>query len=278
MKRLVGTTIRGLRTPIINEGDDLLEILPNILANAAKAEGFTPRNRDVLCITESVFARAQGNYAHVNDIADSVRQHFPQKPLKIAIVHPILSRNRFALLLRGIAIAADKLIIELSYPTDEVGNQLIDNAELWTANINPYADVFDEESFNQKFTKYYHEFTGNNYIDLYREICEKEGCEVQFVFANDPRAIAGMAENVIVCDIHSRHKTRQLLKDAGAKNVIGLDHILNQPSQDHGYNLEYGLLGSNKATANKVKLFPRDSQPFVEALQLRLKERFGKNI
>ncbi len=278
MKRLVGTTIRGLRTPIINEGDDLLEILPNILANAAKAEGFTPRNRDVLCITESVFARAQGNYAHVDDIADSIRQHFPQKPLEIAIVHPILSRNRFALLLRGIAIAADKLIIELSYPTDEVGNQLIDKAELWTANINPYADVFDEESFNQKFTKYYHEFTGINYIDLYREICEKEGCEVQFVFANDPRAIAGMADNIIVCDIHSRHKTRQLLKDAGAKNVIGLDHILNQPSQDHGYNLEYGLLGSNKATADKVKLFPRDSQPFVEALQLRLKERFGKNI
>jgi F420-0:gamma-glutamyl ligase len=278
MKRLVGTTIRGIRTPIINEGDDLLEMLPELLANAAQAEGFTPRNRDVLCITESVFARAQGNYAHVNDIANSLRQHFPQEPSTIAIVHPILSRNRFALLLRGIAIAAKKLIIELSYPTDEVGNQIIDKTELWNANVNPYTDVFDEERFSQIFTKYYHEFTGINYVDLYRDICEKEDCEVQFVFANNPRAIIGMAENIIVCDIHTRHKTLQMLQEAGAKNVIGLDQILNEPGQSHGYNREYGLLGSNKATEDKVKLFPRDSQPFVEALQLKLKERFGKDI
>ena len=278
MKRLVGATIRGIRTPIINEGDDLLEMLPELLANAAQAEGFTPRNRDVLCITESVFARAQGNYAYVNDIANSLRQHFPQEPLTIAIVHPILSRNRFALLLRGIAIAAKKLIIELSYPTDEVGNQIIDKTELWNANVNPYTDVFDEERFSQIFTKYYHEFTGINYVDLYRDICEKEDCEVQFVFANNPRAIIGMAENIIVCDIHTRHKTRQMLQEAGTKNVIGLDQILNEPGQSHGYNREYGLLGSNKATEDKVKLFPRDSQPFVEALQLKLKERFGKDI
>ncbi len=278
MKRLVGTTIRGIRTPIINEGDDLLEMLPELLANAAQVEGFTPRNRDVLCITESVFARAQGNYAHVNDIADSVRQYFPQEPLKIALVHPILSRNRFSLLLRGIAIAAKKLIIELSYPTDEVGNQIIDKTELWNANVNPYTDVFDKERFSQIFTKYYHEFTGINYVDLYRDICEKEDCEVQFVFANNPRAIIGMAENIIVCDIHTRHKTRQMLQEAGTKNVIGLDQILNEPGQSHGYNREYGLLGSNKATEDKVKLFPRDSQPFVEALQLKLKERFGKDI
>lgn len=278
MKRLVGTTIRGLRTPIINEGDNLVEMLPNLLANAAKSEGFSLRDRDVLCITESVLARSQGNYATVYDIADSVHQNFPESPLKVAVVHPILSRNRFALLLRGIAIAADELIIELSYPTDEVGNQLIDKAELWNANINPYADVFDEEGFNQVFSKYYHEFTGINYIDLYREICEKENCKPTFVFANDPRAIAHMADYIIVCDVHSREKSRQLLKDAGAKNVIGLDHLLNLPNEKHGYNKEYGLLGSNKATEDKVKLFPRDSQPFVDAVKARLKDTFGKNI
>ena len=278
MRRLVGTTIRGLRTPIINEGDNLVEMLPDLLANAAKSEGFSLRDRDVLCITESVLARSQGNYATVYDIADSVHQNFPESPLKVAVVHPILSRNRFALLLRGIAIAADEMIIELSYPTDEVGNQLIDKAELWNANINPYADVFDEEGFNQVFSKYYHEFTGINYIDLYREICEKENCKPTFVFANDPRAIAHMADNIIVCDVHSREKTRQLLKEAGAKNVIGLDHLLNQPNEKHGYNREYGLLGSNKATEDKVKLFPRDSQPFVDAVKARLKQAFGKNI
>lgn len=278
MKRLVGTTIRGLRTPIINEGDNLVEMLPQLLGNAAKSEGFTVRDRDVLCITESVLARSQGNYATVNDIADSVKANFPENPLKVAVVHPILSRNRFALLLRGIAIAADEIIIELSYPTDEVGNQLIDKAEMWNANINPYADVFDEVGFNKIFSKYYHEFTGINYIDLYRDICEKENCKATFVFANDPRAIAHMAENIIVCDVHSREKSRQLLKDAGAKNVIGLDHLLNQPSEEHGYNREYGLLGSNKATEDKVKLFPRDSQPFVDAVKARLKEHFNKNI
>lgn len=278
MKRLVGTTIRGLRTPIINEGDNLVEMLPQLLGNAAKSEGFTVRDRDVLCITESVLARSQGNYATVNDIADSVKANFPENPLKVAVVHPILSRNRFALLLRGIAIAADEIIIELSYPTDEVGNQLIDKAEMWNANINPYADVFDEVGFNKIFSKYYHEFTGINYIDLYRDICEKENCKATFVFANDPRAIAHMAENIIVCDVHSREKSRQLLKDAGAKNVIGLDHLLNQPSEKHGYNREYGLLGSNKATEDKVKLFPRDSQPFVDAVKARLKEHFNKNI
>ena len=278
MKRLVGTTIRGLRTPIINEGDDLIEMLPHLLANAAQAEGFTVRDRDVLCITESVLARSQGNYAHVNDITDSVKSHFPETPRKVAVVHPILSRNRFALLLRGIAIAADEIIIELSYPTDEVGNQLIDKAEVWNANINPYADVFDEERFNQIFSKYYHEFTGINYIDLYRSICEKEGCKVQFVFANDPRAVAGMAENIIVCDVHSRDKSRQLLIEAGGKKVIGLEDILSEPNQQHGYNQAYGLLGSNKATEDKVKLFPRDSQPFVETLQEKLKEKFGKTV
>lgn len=278
MKRLVGTIIRGLRTPIINEGDNLIEMLPTLLANAAKAEGFTLRDRDVLCITESVLARSQGNYATINDIADFVRERFPESPLKVAIVHPILSRNRFALLLRGIAIAADEMIIELSYPTDEVGNQLIDKTELWSAKVNPYADVFDEASFNQIFSKYYHEFTGINYIDLYREICERENCKVNFVFANDPRAIAHLADNIIVCDVHSREKSRQLLKDAGAKNVIGLDHILNQPTEKHGYNCEYGLLGSNKATEDKVKLFPRDSQVFVDAVKARLQETFNKNI
>ncbi len=278
MKRLVGTTIRGLRTPIINEGDNLVEMLPQLLGNAAKSEGFTVRDRDVLCITESVLARSQGNYATVNDIADSVKANFPENPLKVAVVHPILSRNRFALLLRGIAIAGDEIIIELSYPTDEVGNQLIDKAEMWNANINPYADVFDEVGFNKIFSKYYHEFTGINYIDLYRDICEKENCKATFVFANDPRAIAHMADNIIVCDVHSREKSRQLLKDAGAKNVIGLDHLLNQQTEKHGYNREYGLLGSNKATEDKVKLFPRDSQPFVDAVKARLKEHFDKNI
>lgn len=278
MKRLVGTTIRGLRTPIINEGDHLLEMLPRLLEKAAESEGFKVRDRDVLCITESVLARSQGNYAHVNDIAASLSKRFPQKPLKLAVIHPILSRNRFAMLLRGIAIAADEIVIQLSYPTDEVGNQLIDKEELWSANVNPYTDVFDEAQFHKIFTRYYHEFTGINYIDLYRDICEKESCKVSFVFANDPRAIAKLVDYAIVCDVHTREKTTQILKEAGIAHVIGLTDILNQANSTHGYNKEYGLLGSNKATEDKIKLFPRDSQVFVEQLQHKLKEHFGKNI
>ncbi|MDO5733761.1 MAG: coenzyme F420-0:L-glutamate ligase [Eubacteriales bacterium] len=277
MKRLVGTTVRGLRAPIFDEGDQLLDVLPELLEKAAKAENFSPRDRDVLCITESVLARCQGNYATIDDIAKDLANYFAADD-KIGLIHPILSRNRFSVMLRGIARAVDELVIQLSYPSDEVGNQLIDKQELLDSKVNPYTDAFNEAEFNQHFTKFKHLFTGINYVDLYREICEAENCKVTFLFANDPRAILKETKKVITCDIHTRENSKKLLREAGVEKLIGLDNILATPSTEHGFNEEYGLLGSNKATDERIKLFPREAQEFVDALAERLEAKFGKKI
>lgn len=277
MKRMVGTTVRGLRAPIFHEGDDLVKILPDLLADAAEAENFALRDHDVLCITESVLARCQGNYAHINDIAADLRKKFGEN-LKLGLVHPILSRNRFSVLLKGIARAADEVTILLSYPADEVGNHLIDPLDLINSGVNPYADTLDEEQFKATFKEYRHPFTGVNYIDLYREICEAENCKCDFLFANDPTAILDKREEVLCCDIHTRDYSKKRIAEAGAEQVLGLQDILNDPTGDHGYTPKYGLLGSNKATDDKVKLFPRDAQEFVDKLHDVLVDRFGKQI
>ncbi len=278
MKRYIGTTVRGLRGPIFKQGDDLLTILPELLSEAFAAEGFKPGRKDVLCITESVLARCQGNYASIDDIAEDVRALFPDQPRVLGLTLPILSRNRFSVLLRGIARACDRLIIQLSYPADEVGNQLMDYRELLNSEINPYRDVFTEAEFYQQFSRFKHLFTDIDYVQLYREIAESENCQCNFIFANDPRAVLASADQVICCDIHSRENSKRILREAGARRVIGLDEILAQPSSTHGYNEDYGILGSNKATESRIKLFPRDAQKFVDDLAERLAQRFGQSI
>lgn len=278
MKRYIGTTVRGIRGPIFKEGDNLIEILPDLIEQAAAAEGFKPRQKDVLCITESVLARCQGNYASVDDLARDVKRHFDSDKLVIGLTLPILSRNRFSVILRGIARAADKIIIQLSYPADEVGNQLLDYTELLESKVNPYTDVFEEADFYEKFTRFKHLFTHIDYVELYRSIANSENCECEFVFANDPRAILNYSEDVICCDIHSRENSKKLLREAGVKNCIGLDELLSTPNQEHGFNPEYGVLGSNKATEEKIKLFPRDAQDFVDKLAVKLEEKLGQTI
>ena len=276
MSRMFGTVSMGLRAPIIREGDDLVAIVTESILEAAKEDGLTPRDRDVVAMTEAIVARAQGNYASVDDIAQDVRTKFGGET--VGVIFPILSRNRFAICLRGIAKGCKKVVLMLSYPSDEVGNHLIDWDLMDKHNVDPYRDVLSEARYRELFGYIKHPFTGVDYVEYYSELIRQCGAEVEIVFANDPRAILSYTKNVLNCDIHTRQRTKRLLKAAGAERVYGLDEIMTAPVNGSGYNARYGLLGSNKSTEDKVKLFPRDCQDLVEDIQARLLEVTGKHI
>ena len=276
MNRMVGTVSRGIRAPIIREGDDLRQIVPDCLLEAARQEGFAFHDRDVVAMTEAIVARAQGNYATVEDIASDVRQKLGGGT--VGVIFPILSRNRFAICLRGIAKGAKKVVLMLSYPSDEVGNHLIDWDSLDEKGVDPYRDVLSLEQYRALFGYRKHRFTGVDYVDYYAQLIRESGAEVEVVFANDPRRILDYTKNVIHCDIHTRKRTGRLLRAAGGERIFGLDEIMTAPVNGSGYNERYGLLGSNKATEDKVKLFPRDCQSLVEDIQAELLEQTGKHI
>ncbi|MBQ6000167.1 MAG: coenzyme F420-0:L-glutamate ligase [Clostridia bacterium] len=276
MKRAVGTVIRGVRAPIIREGDDLAAIVTQSVLECAAAEKAEFRDRDVISITEAIVARSQGNYATTDDIAADIKAKFGDKT--IGLVFPILSRNRFAICLRGIARGAKKIVMQLSYPSDEVGNHLIDPDRLDEAGVNPWSDVLSEARYRELFGETVHLFTGVDYVSYYRSLIEEEGCELEIVFANDPREILKHTDSVLTCDIHTRARTKRRLREAGAALVLGLDDILTAPVNGSGCNETYGLLGSNKATEEKIKLFPRNGQAFVEDVAKRLYEATGKKI
>jgi F420-0:gamma-glutamyl ligase len=273
---MVGTVSRGIRAPIIREGDDLRQIVPDCLLEAARQEGFAFHDRDVVAMTEAIVARAQGNYATVEDIAADVRQKLGGET--VGVIFPILSRNRFAICLRGIAKGAKKVVLMLSYPSDEVGNHLIDWDSLDEKGVDPYRDVLSLEQYRALFGYRKHRFTGVDYVDYYAQLIRESGAEVEVVFANDPRSILDYTKNVIHCDIHTRKRTGRLLRAAGGERIFGLDEIMTAPVNGSGYNERYGLLGSNKATEDKVKLFPRDCQSLVEDIQAELLEQTGKRI
>lgn len=276
MERMVGTTARGIRTPIIRQGDDIVQIVVDSMLAAQQSAGFRLADRDVIGITEAVVARAQGNYASVDQIATDVRARFPGDTL--GVIFPILSRNRFAICLKGIARGAQRIVLMLSYPADEVGNHLVDLDQLDAQGIDPWKDVLTEDQFRALFSDCRHTFTGVDYLAYYRELIEAEGCQAEILLANDCRAILSRTDQVLCCDIHTRARTKRLLKAAGASRVCGLDDILSAAVDGSGYNPEYGLLGSNKATENTVKLFPREAQPIVEAIQETLRQRTGKTV
>ena len=276
MSRMVGTVSRGLRAPIIRRGDDLVDIVTNSILEASADDGFTVRNRDIVAMTEAIVARAQGNYASVDDIAEDVRAKFGGDT--VGVIFPILSRNRFAICLRGIAKGCRKVVLMLSYPSDEVGNHLISLDMLDEKGVNPYTDVLDLKTYRELFGYEKHPFTGVDYVEYYEGLIKECGAEVEIIFANDPRAILKYTKNVLNCDIHSRFRTKRLLKAAGVEINYGLDEILNAPVNGSGYNEEYGLLGSNKATEDQVKLFPRDCQALVDAIQASVLEKTGKLI
>ena len=276
MERLVGTVSRGVRAPIIRENDDICKIVVESVINASISEGFSLRDKDVIGITEAVVARAQGNYATVDDVATDIKEKFPDGTF--GVVFPILSRNRFSICLKGIARGAKKIILMLSYPSDEVGNHLVSLDQLDEHNVNPWSDVLTESKYRELFGYQKHHFTGVDYVAYYRELVEQEGCECEIIFANDVRTILKYTENVLCCDIHSRARSKRLLKAKGAKTVYGLDDILNESVNGSGYNKDYGLLGSNKATEDKIKLFPRDGQVIVEEIKKQMKEKTGKDI
>ena len=276
MSRVVGTCSRGLRAPIIREGDDLVKIVTDSVMQAAANGELQVRDRDVLAMTEAIVARAQGNYADVNDIAEDVRTKLGGGT--VGVIFPILSRNRFSVCLRGIAKGAKKIVLMLSYPSDEVGNHLVDIDELDEKGVDPYRDILSLEKYRELFGYKKHRFTGVDYIEFYSELIKECGAEVEVVFANDAKAILDYTKNVICCDIHTRARTKRILKTAGAERVFGLDDILTAPVNGSGYNEEYGLLGTNKATDDKVKLFPRDCQPLVEAIQAKMLELTAKHV
>ncbi len=276
MSRMVGTVSRGIRTPIIRSGDDLVEIVTNSLLEAAKEDGFSIRDRDIVAMTEAIVARAQGNYAAVDDIAADVRDSLGGGT--VGVIFPILSRNRFAICLRGIAKGCKKIVLMLSYPSDEVGNHLISLDAVDEKGVDPYKDVLTLEQYRELFGYEKHPFTGVDYVAYYQELIEDCGAEVEILFANDPRAILPYTKHVLCCDIHTRQRTKRLLRTAGAVTVLGLDEILTSPVNGSGCNEKYGLLGSNKATEDRVKLFPRDCQGLVEAIQKRLLEETGKHV
>jgi F420-0:gamma-glutamyl ligase len=276
MERIVGTVVRGLRAPIMKEGDNIVEIVVDTVLKAAEIEGFSIKDRDIVAITESVVARTQGNYADVDAIAEDIKSKFGEDT--IGVIFPILSRNRFAICLRGIAKAVKKIILMLQYPSDEVGNHLITLDDLDEKGINPWSDVLTEKQFRELFGYKKHPFTGIDYIEYYKSIIEEQGAECEIIFSNDPRTILEYTKNVLTCDIHTRKRTKRILKASGAEKVYGLDDILTKPINGSGYNEEYGLLGSNKATENTIKLFPRDCQPIVEKIQSILKEKTGKTV
>ena len=273
MERKVGTISRGIRCPIIREGDDLVKIAVDSVLEAAESENFTLRNRDVIALTESIVARAQGNYAKITDIAVDIKNKLGDET--IGVIFPILSRNRFSILLRAIAMACKKVVLMLSYPSDEVGNALLSYDDLDEAGVNPYSDILSLEKYRELFGYKVHEFTGVDYIEYYSEIIRQAGAEVEIVFANQAKAILNYTDKVLCCDIHTRARTKRILKADGASVVCGLDDILTESINGSGYNSKYGLLGSNKATEEKVKLFPNECKDLVLAIQDEVLKRCG---
>ena len=276
MERLVGTVSRGLRAPIIRQGDDLEKIVVETVLNANKAGEFEIGDKDVLAITEAVVARAQGNYASIDQIASDVKNKLGGET--IGVIFPILSRNRFAICLKGIAKGAKKVVLMLSYPSDEVGNGLVDMDLLDEKNVNPYSDVLTLEEFEKLFGKPKHPFTGMDYVGYYKDLIEGVGTQVEIIFANNPKAILKYTDKVLTCDIHTRARSKRLLKEARAKAVLGLDDIMTASVDGSGYNEKYGILGSNKATEDTVKLFPNDCTDFVNSIQKKILEKTGKTI
>lgn len=276
MSRLFGTVSRGVRAPIIKSGDDIVKVVTDSVLLASKEEGVKFHNKDVVAMTEAIVARAQGNYASIDDIALDVKNKLGGED--VGVILPILSRNRFSVCLKGIAKGAKKVIVMLSYPSDEVGNHLISLDDLDAKGINPYTDVLTESEYRKLFGNAKHTFTGVDYVEYYKSLIEEQGATAEIIFANNPKAILNYTKNVLCCDIHTRFRTKRLLRDGGAQKVFGLDDILNQPVNGSGYNPEYGLLGSNKSTEDSIKLFPRDCQPVVDAIAKNLFEATGKKV
>ena len=276
MERKVGTISRGIRCPIIRQGDDLVKMTVTSVLEAAESEGFSLRDRDVIALTESIVARSQGNYASVQDIAADVKTKLGGET--VGVIFPILSRNRFAICLKGIAMGAKKIVLMLSYPSDEVGNALLTYDQLDEAGINPYCDVLTLEKYRELFGKNKHEFTGVDYVEYYSNIIREAGAEVEVIFANQPKTILEYTDCVITCDIHTRARTKRLLLAGGAKAVCGLDDILTAPVNGSGYNAKYGLLGSNKSTEDQIKLVPRECQDLVEDIQAEILKATGKHV
>ena len=276
MSRMIGTVSRGLRAPIIRSGDNLVDIVTDCVLDAAADGNFPIKNRDIVAMTEAIVARAQGNYASVDNISKDVTAKLGGET--VGVIFPILSRNRFAICLRGIAKGAKKVVLMLSYPSDEVGNHLISLDQLDEKNVDPYKDVLTLEKYRELFGHQVHRFTGIDYVDYYKTLIEDCGAEAEVIFANNPRVILNYTKNVICCDIHTRARTKRILKANGGEKVYGLDEIMNAPVDGSGYNENYGLLGSNKATEDTVKLFPRDCQALVEDIQKKLFEKTGKKV
>ena len=275
-ERLVGTVSRGIRCPIFREGDDLSKLIPESVLAAAKSEGFELRDRDVIAVTESVVARTQGNYCTVQDIAEDVRRKFGGGT--VGVIFPILSRNRFSICLRGIAMGCKKVVLMLSYPSDEVGNDLVTLDMIDEAGVNPYSDVLSLEKYRELFGEYKHPFTGVDYVQFYADLVKECGAEVEIIFANQAKAILDYTKNVLACDIHTRKRTKRILKAAGAEIVYGMDELMTESINGPGYNEDYGLLGSNKATEDKVKLFPHQAQGLVEGIQKKIFDETGKTV
>ena len=276
MSRMIGTVSRGVRAPIIRQGDDLAEIVTSSVLEAAADDGFAIRDRDIVAMTEAIVARAQGNYASVDDIAADVKAKLGGET--VGVIFPILSRTRFAICLRGIAKGAKKIVLMLSYPSDEVGNHLVSLDALDEKGVDPYKDVLTLEKYRELFGYEKHPFTGVDYVAYYEGLIRESGAEVEIIFANDPRAVLNYTKNVINCDIHTRERTKRLLKAAGAERIYGLDDIMTAPVNGSGCNEQYGLLGSNKATEDTVKLFPRECQGLVEDIKARILKATGKHV
>lgn len=276
MSRTVGTISRGIRTPIIHQGDNLVDIVVNSIMEASSESGFEVKDRDIVAMTEAIVARAQGNYATVEDIAADIKNKFPDG--EVGVIFPILSRNRFVICLRGIAKGTKKIVLQLSYPSDEVGNHLISLDALDEKGIDPYTDVLTLERYRELFGYEKHQFTGVDYVEYYERLIRDCGADVEIIFANNPKAILNYTKNVLCCDIHTRHRTKKVLKANGAERVYGLDEILNSPINGSGYNESYGLLGSNKSTEDQVKLFPRDCQGLVDDIQKKILDITGKHV
>ncbi len=276
MERVVGTVVRGLRCPIINKGDNIEEIVVDSVLTAAKVEGFSINDKDVVTVTESVVARAQGNYASIDNIAKDVNSKFGEDT--VGVIFPILSRNRFAICLRGIAKGAKKIVLMLSYPSDEVGNHLVDLDILDEKGVNPWTDVLTEKQFREHFGFNKHPFTGVDYIEYYKSLVESYGIECEVIFSNNPKTILDYTNSVLTCDIHTRFRTKKILKANGGEKIYSLDDILSSSIDGSGFNEAYGLLGSNKSTEETVKLFPRNCQPVVDNIQAMIKEKTGKTV
>lgn len=276
MERIVGTVSRGLRAPIFKKGDNIIEIVTDVVLKASETEGFPIQDRDIVAITESVVARAQGNYAGIDAIAKDIRSKFGNEP--IGVIFPILSRNRFAICLRGIAKGASKIILMLSYPSDEVGNHLVDIDMIDEKGVNPWTDVLTEKEYRALFGYTKHPFTGMDYVSYYKSLVEEFGIECEIIFSNNPKTILKYTRNVLACDIHSRNRTKRILMNNGAERVYGLDDILRSSVDGSGYNENYGLLGSNKATEDTVKLFPRKCDQLVYGIQEAIREKTGKTV